>query len=115
MWVSGMGRRAWDGNPVGDRTPACEGQVEPQHRRAEGAENQTSRQQQMACGQLECGKCVSLPQGPLDSWGSSYQRGKAQGTWRPLPSYFHIKVPQKDLSGLGLSSPNFPKTMTLSV
>lgn len=56
-----------------------------QHSRADGAENQTSHQQQMACGQLECGKCGSPFPG-----GSSYQHGEAQGTWRPLPSYFHI-------------------------
>lgn len=63
-----------------------EGQVESQHSRGEGAENQASRQQRMACGQLECGKCVSLPQGPLDFWASSYQHGKP----RRLGGLYHL-------------------------
>ena len=60
MRVSGMGNGAgmetqWETTHL--RVRGRWGQS--QHSRADGAENQTSHQQQMACGQLECGKCGS--------------------------------------------------------
>lgn len=46
---------------------------------------------------------------PLGSRGSGCHHGKGEATWRPLPSYSHVRMPQKDLSVLQLSSPKFLK------
>lgn len=58
---------------------------------------------------------VSPKLGPLDSCGSGCHHGKGKETWRPLPSYPHVKTPQKDLGALGLPSPKFPKAYSLSL
>lgn len=52
---------------------------------------------------------ISPNWGPLDSQGSGCHQGKGKEAWRPLPSYSHVKTPQKELNALGPSRPKFSK------
>ena len=73
MRVSGMGRRGWDGNPVGDHTPACEGQVgavtAQQGRRCRKPDKPPAADGLRAAGMWEV--WISLPRGfQLPAWRS---------------------------------------------